>query len=62
LKKKKSVPHEEEGENQGMAVAAGADVLVAGTAIFGESEGVSAAMDRLRAGIKQLWKQSQQVE
>ena len=29
------------------AVAAGANVLVAGTAIFGESEGVAEAMNRL---------------
>jgi ribulose-phosphate 3-epimerase len=34
-----------------LAVAAGANVLVAGTAIFGESEGVAAAMERLRAAI-----------
>jgi ribulose-phosphate 3-epimerase len=34
-----------------LAVAAGANVLVAGTAIFGESEGVAAAMKRLRAAI-----------
>jgi ribulose-phosphate 3-epimerase len=32
-----------------LAVAAGANVVVAGTAIFGESEGVAAAMERLRA-------------
>jgi ribulose-phosphate 3-epimerase len=32
-----------------LAVAAGANVLVAGTAVFGESEGVAAAMERLRA-------------
>jgi len=32
-----------------LAVAAGANVLVAGTAIFGDSEGVAAAMERLRA-------------
>ena len=31
-----------------LAVAAGADVLVAGTAIFGDPESVSAAMRRLR--------------
>ncbi len=37
-----------------LAVAAGANVLVAGTAIFGESDEVAAAMDRLRASIKQL--------
>ena len=36
-----------------LAVAAGANVLVAGTAIFGECEDVAAAMDRLRASIKQ---------
>ena len=35
-----------------MAVAAGADVLVAGSAIFNESESVSAAMQRLRAAIE----------
>src|SRR5262249_45487547 len=34
-----------------LAVAAGANVLVAGTAIFGESEGVAPAMQRLRAAI-----------
>src|ERR1051325_4588297 len=36
-----------------LAVAAGANVLVAGTAVFDESEGVAAAMDRLRASIEQ---------
>ena len=34
-----------------LAVAAGANVLVAGTAIFGEREGIAAAMERLRAAI-----------
>jgi ribulose-phosphate 3-epimerase len=34
------------------AVAAGANVLVAGSAVFGHREGVAAAMKRLRAGIK----------
>jgi ribulose-phosphate 3-epimerase len=34
-----------------LAVVAGANVLVAGTAIFGEGEGVAAAMERLRAAI-----------
>jgi ribulose-phosphate 3-epimerase len=34
-----------------LAVAAGADVLVAGTAIFAESDGIAAAMERLRAAI-----------
>src|SRR5215472_1358581 len=36
-----------------LAVAAGANVLVAGTAIFGEGEGVAAAMEHLRAAIPQ---------
>ncbi len=44
-------------ESAPLAVAAGANVLVAGTAIFGESEEVAAAMDRLRASIKQWEKQ-----
>jgi ribulose-phosphate 3-epimerase len=35
-----------------MAVAAGADVLVAGSAIFNDSESVTAAMQRLRAAIE----------
>src|SRR5262245_60149633 len=34
-----------------LAVAAGANVLVAGTAIFGASEGIGVAMDRMRAAI-----------
>jgi ribulose-phosphate 3-epimerase len=34
-----------------LAVAAGANILVAGTAIFGEREGIAAAMERLRAAI-----------
>jgi ribulose-phosphate 3-epimerase len=34
-----------------LAVAAGANVLVAGTAIFGEREEIAAAMERLRAAI-----------
>src|SRR5215475_1937928 len=37
-----------------LVVNAGANVLVAGTSIFGESEGVAAAMTRLRASIKHL--------
>jgi ribulose-phosphate 3-epimerase len=32
-----------------LAVRAGANVLMAGSAIFGERDGVGAAMDRLRA-------------
>jgi ribulose-phosphate 3-epimerase len=35
-----------------LAVAAGADVLVAGSAIFNDSEGVTAAMKRLRAALE----------
>src|SRR5438552_4095909 len=50
-----------DAETAPLAVAAGANVLVAGTAIFGESEGVAAAMDRLRAGIKREEKQPQKV-
>ena len=38
------------------AAAAGANVLVSGTAVFGENELVSTAMDRLRASIKQWQK------
>jgi ribulose-phosphate 3-epimerase len=43
-----------DAETAPLAVAAGANVLVAGTAVFGEGEGVAAAMNRLRAGIKQM--------
>jgi ribulose-phosphate 3-epimerase len=50
-----------DAETAPLAVAAGANVLVAGTAIFGESDEVAAAMDRLRAGIKQGEKQTQRV-
>jgi ribulose-phosphate 3-epimerase len=35
-----------------LAVAAGADVLVAGSAIFNDNEGVSAAIQRLRAALQ----------
>ena len=35
-----------------LVVAAGADVLVAGSAIFNDSEGVTAAMQRLRAAVQ----------
>ena len=41
-------------ETAPLAIAAGANVLVAGTAIFDEGEGVSKAMDRLRASVRQL--------
>ena len=34
-----------------LAVGAGADVLVAGSAIFNDREGVIAAMERLRAAL-----------
>jgi len=43
-------------------VAAGANVLVAGTAIFGESEGVAASMERLRASVSQFSKEHQRVK
>jgi ribulose-phosphate 3-epimerase len=43
-------------ETAALVTAAGANVLVAGTAIFGESEGVIAAMNRLRPNMKQLEK------
>jgi ribulose-phosphate 3-epimerase len=49
-----------DAETAPLAVAAGANVLVAGTSIFGESEGVRAAMGRLRAGV-QLWDKLQRV-
>jgi ribulose-phosphate 3-epimerase len=42
-----------DGETAAWVAAAGASVLVAGTAIFGESEGVAAAMNQQRASIKQ---------
>ena len=43
-----------DAETAPLAAAAGANVLVAGTAVFGESEGVAAAMNRLRASLKQV--------
>jgi ribulose-phosphate 3-epimerase len=36
-----------------LGVAAGANVLVAGTSVFGDSNGVAAGMERLRAAIQQ---------
>jgi ribulose-phosphate 3-epimerase len=36
-----------------LGVAAGANVLVAGTSVFGDSKGVAGGMDRLRASIRQ---------
>ena len=43
-------------------VAAGANVLVAGTAIFGECEGVAASMERLRDSVSQISKEYQRVK
>jgi ribulose-phosphate 3-epimerase len=43
-----------DAETAPLAAAAGANVLVAGTAVFGADEGVAAAMNRLRASIKQV--------
>jgi ribulose-phosphate 3-epimerase len=48
-------------ETAPLAVAEGANVLVAGTAIFAEGEGVAAAMERLRAVSPRLWKEPQKV-
>jgi ribulose-phosphate 3-epimerase len=44
-------------ETAPLAVTAGADVLVAGTAIFNQGETVEAAMDRLRDSVQQLHRQ-----
>jgi ribulose-phosphate 3-epimerase len=46
-------------ETAPLAVAAGADVLVAGTAIFNKGETVAAAMDRLRTSVQQVYEQRQ---
>jgi ribulose-phosphate 3-epimerase len=46
-----------DAETGPLAVAAGANVLVAGTAIFGEHDTVTAAMDRLRTSLERLEKQ-----
>jgi ribulose-phosphate 3-epimerase len=45
-----------DAETAPLTVEAGANVLVAGTAIFGEGETVAAAMDRLRASANRLGK------
>ena len=37
-----------------LVIAAGANVLVAGSAVFGENQGVTSAMNRLRAAVKQV--------
>jgi ribulose-phosphate 3-epimerase len=42
-----------DAETAQLAVAAGATVLVAGSSIFGDREGVAPAMERLRAAIHQ---------
>ncbi|HSB77698.1 MAG TPA: ribulose-phosphate 3-epimerase [Candidatus Methylomirabilis sp.] len=44
-----------------LAVAAGANVLVAGTAVFGAEKGVAAAMNRLYASAQQPWNQPRRV-
>ena len=44
-----------------LVVEAGANVLVAGTAVFGESGDVAAAMDRLRVSLKQQGTRSRQI-
>jgi ribulose-phosphate 3-epimerase len=41
------------GATAPLVVRAGANVLVAGSAIFGDGEGVAAAMNRLRAAVNQ---------
>ncbi len=42
-----------DAETAPLTIAAGANVLVAGTSVFGETEGIAAAMNRLRASIKE---------
>jgi ribulose-phosphate 3-epimerase len=37
-----------------LVIAAGANVLVAGSAVFGENQGVNAAMNRPRAAMNQV--------
>ena len=44
-----------------LVVEAGANVLVAGTAVFGESGDVAAAMDRLRVSLKQQGTPARQI-
>jgi ribulose-phosphate 3-epimerase len=41
-----------DSETAPLAIAAGAEVLVAGTAIFNEGESIAEAMDRLRASVQ----------
>ena len=40
-----------DSETAPLGVAAGANVLVAGTSVFGDSQGVTAAMDKLRGSL-----------
>ena len=46
-------------ETAPLAVAAGANVLVAGTSIFGDSQGVAAAMERLQTAANNAVNQTQ---
>jgi len=41
-----------DAETAALAVAAGADVLVTGTSVFGDRRGVAAAVQRLQAAVK----------
>jgi ribulose-phosphate 3-epimerase len=50
-----------DAETAPLVVAAGANVLVAGTAIFGASEPVAAAMNRLRASAGQFGQQHRRL-
>lgn len=43
-----------DAETAPLTVAAGANVLVAGTAVFGESNGIAAAMKRLRVSVNEV--------
>ncbi len=46
-------------ETAPLAVSAGANVLVAGTSVFGDSQGVAAAMERLRTAARGRLNQTQ---
>jgi ribulose-phosphate 3-epimerase len=50
-----------DAETAPLTVAAGANVLVAGTAVFGADGGVAAAIERLRASVQQRWNQPHRV-
>ena len=45
-----------DAETARLGVAAGANVLVAGSSIFGDREGVAAALQRLRASVEPMVK------